>query len=65
MFLGDSLISWKAKKQIVVSKSSSEVEYRALASATCEIQWLLYLMKDLEVDQTNPVELFCDSKSAI
>lgn len=33
--------------------------------ATCEIQWLLYLLSDLGVTQSRPVELFCDNKSAI
>ncbi|GJR47116.1 retrovirus-related pol polyprotein from transposon RE1 [Tanacetum coccineum] len=37
VFLGNSLISWHSKKQHVVSRSSIEVEYRALADCTCEI----------------------------
>ena len=64
-FLGDSLISWRTKKQLTVSRSSSEAEYRALAFATCELQWLLYLIKDLDVQCIKPHVLYCDNQSAI
>jgi hypothetical protein len=64
-FLGTSLISWKAKKQITISRSSSEAEYRALSSATCELIWLLFLLKDLKVTCSKLPVLYCDTQSAI
>jgi hypothetical protein len=64
-FLGSSLISWKAKKQSTISKSSSEAEYRALSTATCELIWLQYLLTDLQIMCTKLPVLFCDNQSAL
>ena len=37
IFIGDYLVSWKAKKQTTVSQSSVEAKYRALASTISEL----------------------------
>ena len=65
VLLGSSLISWKAKKQTVVSRSSTEAKYRAMAATTCEIMWLLSLLKDLNVKNQLTVNLCCDNMSAM
>ena len=40
VFFGGNLVSWKSKKQSVVSRSNAESEYRAIAESLCEILWL-------------------------
>ncbi|KAL4279271.1 hypothetical protein GQ457_03G009530 [Hibiscus cannabinus] len=64
IFLGASLILWKSEKQQTISRSSTEVEYRALATVTCEIQWLHFLLSDLQV-KISIANIFCDNLSAI
>jgi hypothetical protein len=63
--LGHSLISWRTKKQLTVARSSSEAEYRALAASTCELQWLLYLLRDLCITLPKTPVIFCDNQSAL
>lgn len=65
VFLGDSLISWRSKKQPTVSRSSSEAEYRAMADATCELVWLTAILTEMHCSPSVPATLFCDNQSAL
>lgn len=58
VLLGPSLVAWKSKKQSTISKSSSEAEYRALAALICELQWLQYLLQDLQLHSTDPCTVY-------
>lgn len=62
---GQSLISWKSKKQETISRSLAEAEFRSMASTVAELSWLTGLFKELEVLVVQPVDLYCDSKAAI
>jgi len=44
-----SFISWRSKKQLTISRSFFEAEYKALAATTCELQWLMYILHDLRL----------------
>ncbi|KAH9805863.1 retrovirus-related pol polyprotein from transposon RE1 [Citrus sinensis] len=64
VYLGSNLVSWSSKKQNIVSRSSAESEYRALALATSEVLWITYLLKELKVSLPKPPVLYCDNSSA-
>lgn len=65
IFLGDSLVSWKAKKQSITSRSSAKAEYRALAATTSELTWIVQLLRDFHVQISAPATIFCDNQAAI
>jgi len=63
--LGESLLSWKTKKQSTISLSSVESEYRSMVKTVCEVVWLRGLLQDLGIQVRGPTLLFCDNDSAI
>jgi hypothetical protein len=40
VFLGTNLVLWSARKQPTISRSSTEVEYKASVNATAEVIWI-------------------------
>ena len=64
IFYGPNLISWCARNQATVSRSSTEAEYKALANATAEVIWIQSMLKELGVPQVQPPCLWCDNLGA-
>ncbi|XP_021299420.1 uncharacterized protein LOC110428069 [Herrania umbratica] len=65
ILVGESLISWKSKKQQVVARSSTEVEYRSIATTCYEGIWLKFLLTDLDAKHDESVNLYCDNQSTL
>nr|XP_016481634.1 PREDICTED: uncharacterized mitochondrial protein AtMg00810-like [Nicotiana tabacum] len=61
---GDSLISWKSKKQSTIFRGSAESEYRSIASTIAELV-ILGLFKDIGIEVGLPINIYTDSKAAI
>ncbi|KAH9647867.1 retrovirus-related pol polyprotein from transposon RE1 [Citrus sinensis] len=64
VYLENNLISWSSKKQSVVTKSSAESEYRALAAAVSEITWLKSLFLEIDLCCVEKPVIWCDNVSA-
>lgn len=65
LYLGSNLVSWCAKKQHTVARSSTEAEYRALAQAAADISWVQQLLVELYVPLALPHVVWCDNISAV
>ena len=64
IFMGDSLLTWKSKRQPTISRSSAEAKYRAIASITSELLWLRQLLRFFH-HPPPMVMVLCDNISAI
>ncbi|KAE8706487.1 Ras-related protein Rab5 [Hibiscus syriacus] len=64
LYLGSNIVSWKYAPQKTVSRSSTKVEYRALAHATTEILWVQHPLQEIGVSLASSPVLFYDNLSA-
>jgi hypothetical protein len=65
VFLGVNLVSYAAKRQHVISGSSAEVDYRALANGVVEASWLRQLLQELHSPLQHATLVYSDNVSAV
>lgn len=46
IFFRPNIVSWSSKKQALVDRSNTEVEYRSMAHSTIELLWMQSLLRD-------------------
>ncbi|PHT83774.1 hypothetical protein T459_12217 [Capsicum annuum] len=64
LYLGANPIIWSSKKQRTVARFSAEAEYRAVASALAEVNWVQKLLVELHVQLPYPPIIYCDNVGA-
>lgn len=64
ILMSNGAISWSSKRQPTVALSSTEAEYMAISSATCDIIWAQQLISELDKNFDRRTILFCDNESA-
>jgi hypothetical protein len=64
VFPGPNLNSWCAKKQNIVSRSSTKVEYKAMADATAKVMCVQSVLHELCVSCPISARLWCDNMGA-
>ena len=57
-------MAWGSKKQRMVARSSTDVEYQAIVSTVNEVHWLTSLLWELGHPLSSPPTLWCDNLSA-
>ena len=64
VYLGKHLVSWSSKKQRSIARSSTKAEYRSIASATAEIQWIQNLLHEIFISLPRQLVVYCDNLRA-
>jgi len=63
--MSEAAISWSSKKQPVVSLSTTEAEFIAAATSSCQAVWLRRILEAIGRNQTSPTVIYCDNSSTI
>lgn len=59
------MVSWSSKRQPKVSRSSAKAEYKGVANATAETNWLQNLLLELHVPVIIAMLIYCDNISVV
>jgi hypothetical protein len=63
--LGSRPICWSSKKQVVISLSSAEAEYRGVVNITIQAMWLQHFLTELGIQFHESIVIWCDNQSTL
>ncbi|GJX61574.1 ribonuclease H-like domain-containing protein [Tanacetum coccineum] len=61
MFLGNNLLSWSAKRQHTISRSSAKAKYQGVANVVAETAWIHNLLCELHSPLLTATLVYCDN----
>lgn len=64
-FLGPYCLSWSAKKQPTIAKSSTEAGYCSMGFASATLTWLGFVFRDIGLPMARPPTLYCNNLSSL
>jgi hypothetical protein len=59
---GSSAIPWTSTKQMTISLSSTNAEYKVVLGIACEARCLRRILEDTRVQQSGVIPLCCDNQ---
>ncbi|GJV27032.1 ribonuclease H-like domain-containing protein [Tanacetum coccineum] len=65
VFLGDNLLSWSTKRQVTLSRSSAEAEYRGVSTVVAETPWIRNLLHEIHTPLFTVTLVYWDIVSAV
>ena len=60
--VGGNRVTWRSRKQKVISCSSAEAEYQAMTTTAREMVWLQSFVQDLGIMTPMPMPMHCDNQ---
>nr|GEV66360.1 hypothetical protein [Tanacetum cinerariifolium] len=65
VFPGNNLLSWSAKRQPMLSRSSAEAEYHGVVNAVAETCWLRNLLRELHTPLSSTTLVYYDNVNVV
>ncbi|GJV59493.1 ribonuclease H-like domain-containing protein, partial [Tanacetum coccineum] len=65
IFLRDNLLSWSVKRQVTLSRSNTEAEYRSVANVVTKTAWIRNLLRELHAPLHTATIVYCDNVSVV
>nr|GEV91023.1 ribonuclease H-like domain-containing protein [Tanacetum cinerariifolium] len=65
VILRDNILSWSAKRQHTISRSSAKAEYQGVANVVAKSAWIRNLLRELHYPLSTATLVYCDNVSVV